>query len=230
MASGQPSRTTAETTGVAEASPPVDAAATTPAGSAGMGASAARDRGPTPETPAMSKDADRPDGGAAPKGEQQPKGEKRPKKVYEAGGIVVCDGKVVLRFTDGQNWIFPKGKLKKRESPRDAAIREAVEETGLKVQIVGDAGEIIMKAEGKKRRFVFYLMRAVDKTWDWPHHEGRDTFLIDADRVGALIRKGYRKLWEQCEERVRTLLVEEVVAPTPAAGTGPSSSSSPRTP
>ena len=38
--------------------------------------------------------------------------------VYEAGGIIVCDGKVVLRLTDKQHWIFPKGKLKKHESRR----------------------------------------------------------------------------------------------------------------
>src|SRR5215218_3449171 len=55
------------------------------------------------------------------------------RKVYEAGAIIVCDGKIVLRLTDKQNWIFPKGKLKKRESPQDAAVREAIEETGLQV-------------------------------------------------------------------------------------------------
>src|SRR5919106_7058734 len=54
------------------------------------------------------------------------------RKVYEAGGVIVCDGKVVLRLTDKQRWIFPKGKVKKGESARDAAIREAIEETGLK--------------------------------------------------------------------------------------------------
>ena len=166
----------------------------------------------TGETPA--RGANEPTGEKRSKAEKKSKAEKEPKKVYEAGGVIVCDGKVVLRFTDGQNWIFPKGKLKKRERPQDAAIREAVEETGLKVEIVGDAGEFTMKCEGKQRRFVFYLMRAVDKTWDWPHHEGRDTFLMDADRVGSLVRKGYRKLWEGCEQRVRALTVEDL-APTP---------------
>jgi 8-oxo-dGTP pyrophosphatase MutT (NUDIX family) len=143
--------------------------------------------------------------------DEAPDGEGKQKdKVYEAGGIIICDDKIALRFTDGGNWIFPKGKLKKHESPEDAAIREAVEETGLKVEVVGDAGGFRLNQHGKPRRFHFYLMRAVGTTWDWPHHEGRDTFVMDADRVGALLRKGYRALWECCEPQVRALIASDV--------------------
>src|SRR3712207_5814704 len=99
------------------------------------------------------------------------------RKVHEARGVLVCDGKGVLRLTDKQRWIFPKGKLKKRESAHDAAVREATEETGLKVEVVDQVADLLIRHEGKKRRFVFFLMRATAKTWDWPHHEGRDTFL-----------------------------------------------------
>ena len=141
---------------------------------------------------------------------------KKKDKIYESGGIIVCDDKVVLRFTDGGNWIFPKGKLKKHESPEDAAVREAVEETGLKVEVVGEAGGFRMKQHGKKRRFQFYLMRAVGKTWDWPHHEGRDTFLVPFERVEAMLRReGYGELWGQVHDKVRGLLGS---AERPAAG------------
>ena len=132
---------------------------------------------------------------------------KKKDKVYEAGGIIVCDDKIALRFTDGGNWIFPKGKLKKHERPEDAAIREAVEETGLKVEVVGEAGGFRLMQHGKKRRFQFYLMRAVGTTWDWKHHEGRDTFLVPFERVGAMVRReGYGELWERVREQVRGLL------------------------
>jgi 8-oxo-dGTP pyrophosphatase MutT (NUDIX family) len=128
------------------------------------------------------------------------------RKVYEAGGVIVCDGKVVLRLTDKQHWIFPKGKLKKHESPRDAAVREATEETGLKVDVVDQVGDLLIKHEGKKRRFVFFLMQATAKTWDWPHHEGRDTFLMAPDRVASLLRHaGYSSVWADVEARVRTM-------------------------
>src|SRR5689334_21366185 len=102
--------------------------------------------------------------------EKKPKKTLEERKVHEAGGIIVCDGKVVLRLTDKQHWIFPKGKLKKHETAQDAALREATEETGLRVEVLGEAADLLIYHEGKKRRFVFYLMRATAKTWDWPHH------------------------------------------------------------
>jgi 8-oxo-dGTP pyrophosphatase MutT (NUDIX family) len=132
--------------------------------------------------------------------------------VYEAGGIIVCDGKVVLRLTDKQRWIFPKGKLKKNESARDAALRESTEETGLRVEILDQIADLLIHHEGKKRRFVFYLMRATAKTWDWPHHDGRDTFLMSPERVSSLVRhKGYAAAWQACAARVKTMCDE----PTP---------------
>ncbi|MFN8523346.1 MAG: NUDIX domain-containing protein [Chloroflexota bacterium] len=131
----------------------------------------------------------------------------KPKKVYEAGAIILCDGKVVLRLTDEQHWIFPKGKLKKHESPADAALREAEEETGLTVELIGEAGEFSMHVEGKKRRFVFYLAKATGRGWDWDHHNGRDTFLLDVDRVGSLVhRHGYADLWSECHQHVVSLI------------------------
>ena len=177
--------------------------------------------GSAPQAEPVTPDAGAgPDAGRPKRGKQDKK-EKKEKKVYEAGGIIVCDGKVVLRLTDEQHWIFPKGKLKKREAPVDAAIREAVEETGLEVRVLGEAGEFIAKHEGKKRRFAFYLMEATGKTWDWPHHEGRDTFLISADQVGRLVRKkGYGELWEQSRERVAGLCGAGCAGEAPVGASG----------
>jgi len=145
------------------------------------------------------------------KGKKKKKGiEDRP--VYEAGGIIICDSKVVLRLTDKQNWLFPKGKLKKHESPQDAAVREATEETGLKVDVIDQVGDLLIHHEGKKRRFMFFLMRATAKTWDWPHHDGRDTFLIAPDRIKDLVRQaGYADVWASVESRASAMCDE----PTP---------------
>lgn len=154
------------------------------------------------------------DGERASRGGAQPRDGKplEERRVHEAGGVIICDGKVVLRLTDKQRWIFPKGKLKKRESPREAAVREATEETGLKVEVIDQVADLLIRHEGKKRRFVFFLMRAVAKTWDWPHHEGRDTFLIAPERVSQLLQHpGYASVWAACEERVRSMCEE----PTP---------------
>ena len=152
------------------------------------------------------------------------------RRIHEAGGVIICDGKVVLRLTDKQRWIFPKGKVKKRESARDAATREATEETGLEVEVIDQVADLLIRHEGKKRRFVFYLMRATARTWDWPHHEGRDTFLITPERVSGLLHhKGYASVWEACEARVRMMLDDPTpfVAhpPGPDQGLNPASGS-----
>jgi 8-oxo-dGTP pyrophosphatase MutT (NUDIX family) len=140
--------------------------------------------------------------------------------VYEAGGVIVCDDKVVLRLTDKQRWIFPKGKLKKHESAREAALREATEETGLRVEVLDEVADLLIRQDGKKRRFVFYLMRATGKTWDWPHHEGRDTFLVSPDRVSGLLRhQGYASVWQASQERVRAICEDPTSFASGAAAT-----------
>jgi predicted NBD/HSP70 family sugar kinase len=91
----------------------------------------------------------------------------------------------------------------------------------LALEVVDQVADLLIRHEGKKRRFAFFLMRATAKTWDWPHHEGRDTFLISPERIGDLVRhKGYASVWEASEERVRAMVDD----PTPfvAHQTGPS--------
>ena len=85
-------------------------------------------------------------------------------------------------------------------------------ETGLAVTVMDQVSDLLVRQDGKKRRFVFFLMQATAKTWDWPHHEGRDTFLISPDRVSSLVRHaGYNSVWQACQARVRQMCDE----PTP---------------
>lgn len=52
-------------------------------------------------------------------------------KVNAAGGIVTCGEKVLLMKRNGI-WDLPKGKVEGDESLKEAALREVIEETGLK--------------------------------------------------------------------------------------------------
>lgn len=70
------------------------------------------------------------------------------KREFSAGGIVFNkSGQVLLinnasmRDPEKSYWGFPKGHLESGETSRQAAVREIQEETGLKVEIVGNAGE-----------------------------------------------------------------------------------------
>lgn len=58
---------------------------------------------------------------------------------FVATGYVVRDGKTLLLFHKKlQMWLPPGGHIDEGELPEDAARREILEETGLKVEIVAD--------------------------------------------------------------------------------------------
>lgn len=53
-----------------------------------------------------------------------------PAAVPDAGGPAVGVELCLVHRPRYDDWSFPKGKLKRGESPRDAALREVLEETG----------------------------------------------------------------------------------------------------
>ena len=62
------------------------------------------------------------------------------KKAY--GGVVInASGKVLLREPAGHYkggfWTLPKGKPEAGESPEQTALREVLEETGYRAEIIG---------------------------------------------------------------------------------------------
>ena len=61
---------------------------------------------------------------------------------YSAGGVVLDRGRVLLiRTSDLRGrtvWAFPKGKLDRGETSRQAAVREVEEETGWPCRIEGE--------------------------------------------------------------------------------------------
>ena len=54
------------------------------------------------------------------------------KKIKSAGGIIINKNRICLICHDTIGWVFPKGHVEKNESIKNAAIREIIEETGLK--------------------------------------------------------------------------------------------------
>lgn len=68
--------------------------------------------------------------------------QRRVESERSAGGVVFRrfpEGPHVLLIRDPyQNWGLPKGHIEPGEGPRDAALREVEEETGLRCAVVGD--------------------------------------------------------------------------------------------
>jgi 8-oxo-dGTP diphosphatase len=86
--------------------------------------------------------------------------------VQAAGGIVLRHGvkplvAVVQRRKDG-GWVLPKGKLKRNETPIEAARREATEETGHDVTVHEFLGVISYVGNRGPKIAHFWRMQAAD--------------------------------------------------------------------
>jgi 8-oxo-dGTP diphosphatase len=100
--------------------------------------------------------------------------------VLAAGGIVLRQSRppliAVVRLRKGNEWVLPKGKLDDGETPRDAAEREVLEETGHDVAVheflgtlaydLGGRSKIVhywrMETQGRPARELMNDVRAVD--------------------------------------------------------------------
>ncbi|WP_420133614.1 NUDIX domain-containing protein [Rhodopseudomonas sp.] len=84
--------------------------------------------------------------------------------VLAAGGIVVRSGGAplfaVVRMRKRGDWVLPKGKLEIGETPRAAAEREAIEETGHLVTVHEFLGTLAYEVAGRSKVVHFWRMDA----------------------------------------------------------------------
>ena len=84
-----------------------------------------------------------------------------------AGGIVLRQGKpplvAVVRLRKRNEWVLPKGKLDVGETPRAAAEREVLEETGHAVAVHEFLGTLVYEARGGSKVVHYWRMEAGDK-------------------------------------------------------------------
>jgi 8-oxo-dGTP pyrophosphatase MutT (NUDIX family) len=91
----------------------------------------------------------------------------RPEPFTRAGGVVVSFQDTVPKYLfasssdDGDKWILPKGKIDEGEDPRETALREVAEETGVRARLLRPLG--IMKFMGKAGlvETKFFLMELI---------------------------------------------------------------------
>ncbi|MGY8711352.1 NUDIX hydrolase [Bradyrhizobium sp. 18BD] len=84
--------------------------------------------------------------------------------VMAAGGIVLRRGAVpliaIVRQRKRNEWVLPKGKLDDGETPREAAHREVLEETGHDVAMHEFLGTLIYQSGGRSKVVHFWRMEA----------------------------------------------------------------------
>jgi 8-oxo-dGTP diphosphatase len=87
--------------------------------------------------------------------------------IYAAGGIVVRGRArpliAVVQRSKDDAWVLPRGKLKRDENPLAGARREAVEETGHRVQVHEFLGAITYRARGRSKVVQFWRMQAYER-------------------------------------------------------------------
>jgi 8-oxo-dGTP diphosphatase len=86
--------------------------------------------------------------------------------VLAAGGIVLRQAEpplvAVVRLRKRNEWVLPKGKLDDGETPRDAAIREVMEETGHDVTVHEFLGTMAYDVRGGAKVVHYWRMQAGD--------------------------------------------------------------------
>ena len=84
--------------------------------------------------------------------------------VMAAGGIVLRRGApplvAVVRQRKRNEWVLPKGKLDDGETPKEAAHREVLEETGHDVAIHEFLGTLVYQSGGRSKVAHFWRMEA----------------------------------------------------------------------
>src|ERR1700736_5347645 len=84
--------------------------------------------------------------------------------ILAAGGIVLRQEETpliaVVRLRKRNEWVLPKGKLDDGETPRIAAEREAIEETGHAVFVHEFLGTLVYESGGRSKVVHYWRMEA----------------------------------------------------------------------
>ncbi len=91
-----------------------------------------------------------------------------PRPIYAAGGVLYRDGYpdsgpefLLVHRNRYHDWSLPKGKLDRRESFKEGAVREVREETGLKSSVRDYLGAITYETKRSRLKLVkYWLMKA----------------------------------------------------------------------
>jgi 8-oxo-dGTP diphosphatase len=121
--------------------------------------------------------------------------------VEAAGGIVLRREDpariAVVRLRKRHEWVLPKGKLDEGETPRAAAEREVMEETGHDVSVHEFLGTLVYEADGRAKAVHFWRMEASgDPVHELMHDVRAVEWLPLGDALERLSRSSERAFLE----------------------------------
>jgi len=112
-----------------------------------------------------------------------------------SGGVVVFGNTILLLKKYNGDWVLPKGRLEKGETFKTAALREVLEESGVKSEVIEYIGEVNYKYKNLREDEVvyktvhWYLMRTGSMDCVPQRKEGFvDARFVHMDKAKDLVR------------------------------------------
>ena len=123
--------------------------------------------------------------------------------VRAAGAVLLStDDKVcVVHRPAYDDWSLPKGKLEDGEHPLTAAVREVVEETGVRAEPLLRLPDVSYELpDGRSKVVEFWLMRGVPESYEANDEIDQVAFLTPADAMRRLTYPADRELVSRAAE------------------------------
>lgn len=112
-----------------------------------------------------------------------------------AGGVVIFRNTILLLKKFNGDWVLPKGRIEKDETVRDTALREVLEESGVKAEIVKYIGMVHYKFKNTQENDLvyktvhWYVMRTNSMDCTPQKKEGFvDAKFVHIDKAKELVR------------------------------------------
>ena len=122
-------------------------------------------------------------------------------EVRAAGGLVCRTGPAglveiaVVHRPSRDDWSLPKGKMDGGETPEQAALREVMEETGMRCLIVRPAGAVrYVDRRGRRKVAAYWVMRVLGGTFRPNAEVDRLRWLTVEEALEVLTYPGDRSL------------------------------------
>ena len=117
--------------------------------------------------------------------------------VVAAGGIVLRPGEApliaVVRLRKRNEWVLPKGKLDDGETPRAAAEREVLEETGHDVSVHEFLGTLVYESGGGSKVVHYWRMEAVGGQAHELMHDVKAVDWLPLEAAVQRLSRGYER-------------------------------------
>jgi 8-oxo-dGTP diphosphatase len=108
----------------------------------------------------------------------------------DGGGVELC----LVHRPKYDDWSVPKGKLDRGESFEDAAVREVLEETGLRCRLLQELDPARYEDhKGRPKLVRYWLMEPLEDTGFVPNDEVDELRWLEIPAAAALVTYGHDK-------------------------------------